>query len=1008
MTAKPNFMKCIFFVLSLCFIIAQSLNAQVNKAPAYPLITHSPYFSIWSFNDTLTGSSTKHWTGANQALEALAMVDGVEFRLMGAETNKINKNAISAEQVSREMNATQTIYKFKCGGLDIDLVFTSPLIITDINLLSRPISYISLKANSNDGKKHLVRFNIGVSGNFVTNTKDQKIDVKQYNDGSLTILKAGTLEQAILKKSGDDLRVDWGYGYVAALKNDANQSILNDIDGVSQKLVTVFNDEPINESSKEHVLMIGYDQLYEVQYFKENLKPWWKLEPGITMDKLLARASAEYETVLEKCNRLNNKIWVDALTAGGEKYASLCVIAYRQSLAAHSLVKSTQNGDLLYLSKENFSNGSINTVDVTYPSAPLFLNYNTELMKGMLNGIFYFSEKSGLYDKPYAAHDLGTYPIANGQTYPEGMPVEESGNMIILAGAICKMDGNGNYAKKHWASLTTWVNFLEKEGLDPANQLCTDDFAGHLARNSNLAIKAIVGIKCYAMMADMIGQKEIAIKYNTIAMKYATRWQELADAGDHYALTYNDKNTWSQKYNLVWDKLFGFNLFPQKVYEKEIAYYLTKQNEFGLPLDNRKTYTKSDWIMWTATLANSVSNFNELINPVYKFATQTPTRVPLSDWHETLNGKQIGFQARSVVGGYFIKVLAEKLSAINKSNITETSFGFVNGKPVSLFVFNNKKGNQLKITNYGGIVTSWTSPDKFGNMASVLVGFDHIDPYLQNPPYFGALIGRYGNRIANGRFTLDNKTYTLVTNNGNNHLHGGKIGFDKVIWTPKILNDSSLQLTYLSKDGEEGYPGNLNVKVVYTLTNNDEMVIEYFASTDKKTPINLTNHNYYNLSGDLGNSILDHQLQISAKAYTPVDAGLIPTGEIKSVFGTPFDFTTPRRIGERIEKVEGGYDHNFVLNKKPADYSLVANLYDPQSGRLMEVFTSEIGLQFYSGNFLDGLFENQDGKKVELYHALCLETQHFPDSPNKPDFPTTILKPGQKYHSVTKYKLSVR
>ncbi len=999
-------MKQILFAILSCLFFLQIVNAQVSKAPAYPLITHSPYFSIWSFNDTLAGSDTKHWTGATQALEALVLVDGKQYRLMGNQVITGENNIINAQQVATEMNATQTIYKFNCAGLDITMTFTSPLIITDLNLLSRPISYLSLKAASNDNKPHSVRFNIGVSGSFASNTKDQKLEVKQFNFNGLSILKVGTIEQPILKKSGDDLRVDWGYGYVAASKLDASQTILNQ--EITPKLVTVFNEEHITGESKEHVLMVGYDQLYEVQYFKENLKPWWKLEPGINMEKLLLRASSEYEMVLEKCNRINNKIWIDALTAGGEKYAQLCVMAYRQSLAAHSLVKSTQNGDLLYLSKENFSNGSINTVDVTYPSAPLFLNYNTELMKGMLNGIFYFSEKSGLYNKPYAAHDLGTYPIANGQTYPEGMPVEESGNMIILAGAICKMEGNGNYAKKHWESLTTWVNFLEQEGLDPANQLCTDDFAGHLARNANLAIKAIVGIKCYAMMAELIGQKQVAVKYNTIAINYAKKWQVLADAGDHYALTYNDKNTWSQKYNLVWDKLFGFNLFPQKVYDKEVAYYLTKQNQFGLPLDNRKTYTKSDWIMWTATLASSVSNFNELINPIYKYATETTTRVPLSDWHETTNGKQIGFQARSVVGGYFIKVLAEKLKRNNKPGITETSFGLVNAQPVSLFVFNNIQGNEVKITNYGGTVTSWTGPDKFGNKASVVVGFDNIETYLQNPPYFGALIGRYGNRIANGKFTIDNKTYTLATNNGANHLHGGKIGFDKVIWTPKILNDSTLQLTYLSKDGEEGYPGNLNCKVWYTFTSNDELIIEYFATTDKKTPINLTNHSYFNLSGDFGNTILEHQLQIAANNYTPVDDGLIPTGEIKTVINSPFDFTTPRTIGERIAKVNGGYDHNFVLNKKPTDFLNVANLYDPNSGRLMEVSTSEIGIQFYSGNFLDGSFVNVDGNKLQIHNALCLETQHFPNAPNEPKFPTTILKPGQKYHSITKYKLSVK
>ncbi|TWR31163.1 DUF4965 domain-containing protein [Mucilaginibacter pallidiroseus] len=812
-----------FGLLGCALLSYIGVHAQATKAPAYPLITHNPYFSVWSFTDELNGSTTKHWTGKGQSLLGIAKVDGEYYRFMGnepvsyktiladadektytakyieadpgknwAETafddskwktgaapfgndpaynktmwksrdiwvrrtftytktdvnklvlklhhddqaevylngEKIDesegangdlqiiqlKNSIKdklrdgenvlamhcvntgggawidaglaeevkpaeraelneAKQTSVVLNATQTIYNFKCGPVDLKVIFTSPLLMDNLDLMSRPVTYITYRAISNTSKAHSVQLYFGASTDLAVDKATQGITAKQYTSNGLSILKAGTTEQPILKKKGDDLRIDWGYAYVAvptALK--ASQFITSQTGGLAAffagkfkttttagkqlSLNTIIPMGNVGGKVVERYVEIGYNDIYSVQYFGKNLRPWWNKNGDQTIEGQLHKAAVDYQSIMARCAAFNKDMYSKAVLAGGKEYADLCILAYRQAIAAHALVRSPQ-GELLFLSKENFSNGSINTVDITYPSAPMFLLYKPELLKGMMNGIFYYSE-SGKFKKPFAAHDLGTYPLANGQTYGEDMPVEESGNMTILAAAIAKAEGNASYAKKHWKTLTIWKDYLIREGIDPGSQLCTDDFAGHLARNANLSLKAINGIASYAMLADMLGHKDVAAKNRKIAKDAVTKWMKLADDGDHYALAFGNKDTWSQKYNLVWDKLLGFNLFPQSVYDREIKYYLGKQNKFGLPLDSRKSYTKSDWIVWTATLANNQRDFKELIEPIYKYANETPTRVPMGDWHETTNGKQVGFQARSVVGGYFIKMLEQK------------------------------------------------------------------------------------------------------------------------------------------------------------------------------------------------------------------------------------------------------------------------------------------------------------------------------------------------------------
>ena len=644
-------MKKIILLAAALLPLAARLFAQdVSKrlAPAYPLIVHDPYFSVWSFSDVLADDVTRHWTGKPQPLVGLINVDGQVYRFMGADPSVSG----AAVQKNVWLNATQTIYTFACGPVELTATFTSPLLISDLDLLSRPVSYIDFAIHSGDGAAHQVTLTLNVSTSLAADKPEQAVTAKQYVQGNLSILKAGTVEQPVLQKKGDDLRIDWGYLYVAVPAGPgARQTVSSD----NKTLATNLDLGKVGAAFVHKTILIGYDQLDAIQYFNTNLKPWWNRNGNRTIEQELTEALAQHNTVLTRCEAFNRKLRAQAQAAGGEDYARLCELAYRQSVAAHQLVLSPQ-GDLLWLSKENFSNGSINTVDVTYPSAPLYLVYNPHLLEGMLNGNFYYSE-SGRWTKPFPAHDLGTYPLANGQTYGEDMPVEESGNMILLTAAIVHAEGKPDYARKHWKTLTTWVQYLDTAGFDPTNQLCTDDFAGHLARNANLSVKAIEAIGAYAKMAAALGQTSVAAHYRKRAQNMAQMWAVLANDGDHFALTFNDKGTWSQKYNLVWDKVLNIHLFPPSVYAKEIKYYLTKQNTFGLPLDSRRTYTKSDWIEWTATLASNRLDFEALSNPVYKFVTESPSRVPLSDWHETTDGKQVGFQARSVVGGYFMKVL---------------------------------------------------------------------------------------------------------------------------------------------------------------------------------------------------------------------------------------------------------------------------------------------------------------------------------------------------------------
>ena len=665
------------------------------RAPAYPLVTIDPYTNAWSFGDNLYDSSLKHWTGQDFPLIGVVKVDGVPYRFMGIEdydpmmsTNgdvpglstegdSMSYFTQTARQLSVDVQPTRTIYQFVCGPVQLDLTFIAPLLMDDLELVARPVNYLSYEMKTDDGQMHNVELYIEVSPHWAMNLSNQSSVSETFTKDGFVFLKSGTKQQNILGTKGDDVRIDWGYFYLGTDRHNTLAAVGNrntlrenflkgntdfyasaaNTKGENQRMALVCSLGTIRKS--EGRFLIGYDDIFSTQYFGDNLRPYWNRKGTETILSQFHKANSDYEKLIKKCIAFDYQLMKEATEAGGRRYAELCALAYRQAISAHKLVEAP-NGDLLFLSKENSSNGSIGTVDITYPSAPLFLLYNPELVKGMLNPIFYYSE-SGRWTKPFAAHDVGTYPLANGETYVGEMPIEESGNILILTASIAAVEGNTDYARRHWKTLTAWADYLLHNGLDPANQLCTDDFAGHLAHNANLSIKAILGVASYGYLAGKLGYKEQSESYIQKAKEMALEWVKMADDGDHYKLAFDKPGTWSQKYNLVWDKLMDWHIFPDKVIQTEIPYYLSVQNKYGLPLDNRETYTKTDWIMWTATLASDMETFEKFVDPVYLFMTTTPDRVPMTDWMYTDRPEVKVFRARSVVGGYYMKMLERRL-----------------------------------------------------------------------------------------------------------------------------------------------------------------------------------------------------------------------------------------------------------------------------------------------------------------------------------------------------------
>ncbi len=681
--------KQLWTVLIVVWALSLGASAQALdfsfRPPAVPLVACDPYFSIWSFSDKLTDGDTVHWTGHKQRLTSLIRVDGKSYRLMGQTPQGLSALA----QTDVQVWPTRTIYTFEGAGVRVSMVFMQAALPDDIDLLSRPVVTLTWTCESVDGKKHDVSVYYDNTAEVAVHEPGQAVVWSEEVRSGLTILSTGTKSQAMLARKGDDVRIDWGYFYVATSRSRGGSSAIASaaecrMGFVGQKSLPEENAKgmpcQVNDNAPVLALMwdlgqvgrktvichafLAYDDLFSIRYFGRPLRPYWRRQ-GADIYDVLKETSKGYAKLKRRCEAFDEALMADLTAMGGEKYALISALAYRQCVAANKIVADS-NGMPLMFSKENFSNGCMGTADVFYPMAPQFLLLSPGLMKATVVPLLDYTA-SDHWPFPFSPHDLGTYPDAGKQAYGGGerseenqMPVEECGNMLLLMAAIAEAEDSADLSGCYWPLLTEWAEYLRAKGLDPENQLCTDDFAGHLAHNVNLSVKAILGMASYGKLAGMLGREDVAKEYHTLAVNYARQWEDMADDGDHYRLAFDKPGTWSQKYNLVWDRLLDLQVFPMEIVQREMAYYRQVQKPYGLPLDNRSDYTKLDWIFWTATLTGKADDFSALVDPVFTFLNETLDRVPMTDWYWTHNARIRGFQARPVVGGVFIPLLSDK------------------------------------------------------------------------------------------------------------------------------------------------------------------------------------------------------------------------------------------------------------------------------------------------------------------------------------------------------------
>ncbi|MBP3632995.1 MAG: DUF4965 domain-containing protein [Oscillospiraceae bacterium] len=635
------------------------------RVPAVPLITADPYFSIWSMEEKLPGYDTYHWTAVPQRLTGTLFVDGEPFVFLG------KAEGTEMEESFREMDLFTSTFLFETDKVSLMVEFTAPLMPQMPDIMARPVNYLTAFVQMKDGEEHDCRLQLTACDEICLERQfDCPTVFKTGDHGSYTY---GSLENALqrpLAHSGDDVRIRWGTFYMATQQPGAEFTVTEE-KRVCMVSKTMVLNMPISTAA---VVCFAYDDLKSLSYFGTPVEGWWKQSFDDAF-ALLEAAFADYGQIMSGCQSISDEICASAEAVGGEKYKELLILSWRQTMAAHKLA-ADPDGKLICISKECFSDGDAATVDVTYPASPVFLLYNPELLRGMLEPVFDYAA-SDAWQSDCAPHDLGIYPILDGQQYkdPQGnfvhMPVEECGNMIILTAAYVKASGDLAFARKQMPLLEKWVRYLEENGIDPADQLCTDDFAGKSPHNCNLTLKAIMGVAGYGILHGLLGNKRLEAQYLAQAGELADSWCVRAagkDGGTRRAFDLEDG--FSLKYNMVWDKVFGTKLFDEAFVEQELRSYVPRTNTYGVPLDERADYTKSDWIVWCASMTKDKQLFETLVAPVWKAYHEMQTRFPMGDWYNSVTGNMerypdlyadriISFQNRPVQGAMAMPLLIE-------------------------------------------------------------------------------------------------------------------------------------------------------------------------------------------------------------------------------------------------------------------------------------------------------------------------------------------------------------